>query len=121
MKKHGMNFKELKAEAATINFDYRGWRFGNIFLVGDAAGLASGLTGEGIYPAVLSGETVAKTILDSAYDCGKLDTLIKKQRRHTKLLTFCGSRTFVATAVLETLVAALKLKILSFKSLELGD
>ncbi len=121
MKKHGMNFKGLKAEAATINFDYQGWRFGNTFLVGDAAGLASGLTGEGIYPAVLSGETVAQTIVDPTYKCGKLNRLIKKQRRHTQLLTFCGSRTLVATAVLEALVTALKLKIISFNSLEMGE
>ena len=121
MKKHDIDYKGLKAEAGTINFDYRGWHFGNTFLVGDAAGLASGLTGEGIYPAVLSGETVAEAILDPAYNCKKLDTLIKKQQRHTKMLTLLGSRTIVAKAVLEILVIALKLKILSFKSLEMGD
>ncbi len=121
MKKQGMDFKGLKAEAGTINFDYRGWHFGNTFLVGDAAGLASGLTGEGIYPAVLSGETVAKTILDPAYHCKKLNKLIKKQRRHTKILTLRNSRPFVAKAVLEILIIVLRLKILSFKSLEMGD
>jgi len=121
MKKQGLNFKGLKAEVATINFDYRGWHFGNTFLAGDAAGIASGLTGEGIYPAVLSGETIAKTILDSAFNCSKMDKLIRKQRRHTKLLTLRGSRTFVAKAMLEVLVVALRFKILSFKSLEMGD
>lgn len=121
MQKHGMNFTGLKAEAATINFDYRGWRFGNTFLVGDAAGLASGLTGEGIYPAVLSGETVAKTIIDPAFKCDKLARLIKKQRRHSKLLTLCGSGNVIASAILEALVTALKLKILSFKALEMGE
>jgi len=121
MKKHGMNFKGLKAEAATINFDYQGWRFGNTFLVGDAAGLASGLTGEGIYPAVLSGETVAKTILNPAYPSRKLESLIKKHQRHTRLLTLCGTGNFIAKAILESLLVALKLKIISFKSLEMGD
>jgi geranylgeranyl reductase len=50
-----------------LNYDYRGYRFNNIFLVGDAAGLASGLTGEGIYQALVSGEEVAKVILDKNY------------------------------------------------------
>ena len=37
----------------------------NIFLVGDAAGLAESLLGEGIYNAVLSGKFVAKSIINS--------------------------------------------------------
>ncbi len=35
--------------AGIINYDYRGFRFGNKFLVGDAAGFANGFTGEGIF------------------------------------------------------------------------
>ncbi len=37
----------------------------NIFLVGDAAGLAESLLGEGIYNAVLSGKYAAKSIVNS--------------------------------------------------------
>jgi len=48
------------AKAEYINYDFQGYHFKDIFLVGDAAGLASGLTGEGIYPAIISGEQVAK-------------------------------------------------------------
>jgi flavin-dependent dehydrogenase len=44
------------------NADFRGWKFGNIFLVGDAAGLLNPVTTEGIYYAVKSGEGVAKFI-----------------------------------------------------------
>jgi geranylgeranyl reductase len=54
-------------EASPINYDYQGHKFNNIFLVGDAAGLASGLTGEGIYQALVSGEEVAKLIIDENY------------------------------------------------------
>ncbi len=57
--KSGYPLSGHKSEAEYINFDFRGYRFNNIFLVGDAAGLASGLTGEGIYPAIVSGEAVA--------------------------------------------------------------
>src|ERR1043165_8026409 len=38
----------------------------NVFLVGDALGLAQPLTGEGILPAVLSGKICATAILEGA-------------------------------------------------------
>ncbi|MEW6428915.1 MAG: NAD(P)/FAD-dependent oxidoreductase, partial [Thermodesulfobacteriota bacterium] len=44
----GLSLKGLQPEAYLINYDYRGSRFGKVHLVGDAAGLASPLTGEGI-------------------------------------------------------------------------
>jgi hypothetical protein len=66
--RHNLDLKTGKPQAALINFDFRGWRFKNRFLIGDAAGLASGLTGEGISSAIVSGEEVARTILDSGYD-----------------------------------------------------
>ena len=53
----------LRSEAFRGNADYRGWKFGNVFLVGDAAGLLNPVTTEGIYYAVKSGEGVAKHIL----------------------------------------------------------
>jgi flavin-dependent dehydrogenase len=65
----------LKSEGFRGNADYRGWRFkgkggtdsagkkGDIYLVGDAAGLLNPVTTEGIYYAITSGEGVAKTIL----------------------------------------------------------
>ena len=40
----------------------------NIFLVGDAAGFAESLLGEGIYNAVLSGKYAAKSIISSLYN-----------------------------------------------------
>ncbi|MEM2121149.1 MAG: NAD(P)/FAD-dependent oxidoreductase [Candidatus Woesearchaeota archaeon] len=54
-------------EIFIINFDYCGYNFGNKFLIGDAAGLASGLTGEGIYQALISGEEVGRIILNPNY------------------------------------------------------
>jgi geranylgeranyl reductase len=121
MNKHGMNRKGLQAQAATINFDYRGYRFGNRFLAGDAAGLASGLTGEGIYPAVFSGETVARTIIDPAYNDLKFLQLLKKHRRHSRLLAICGTNNHLAGLILESLVCALRMKIIRFNALEMGE
>lgn len=63
-RKMGVDLSEGRFEAHPINCDYRGFRFGNVFLIGDAAGLASGFTGEGIYPALASGDDVARKILD---------------------------------------------------------
>lgn len=120
MEKCGINRKDAKPEAATINFDYRGYDFGNRFLVGDAAGLASGLTGEGIYPAVLSGDTVAHRILNPDFDDSTLSGLIKKQKSHSRLLRLTGSNKIICKIVLESLVAALRMRLVNFNLLEMG-
>jgi geranylgeranyl reductase len=120
MRKHGMNWKGLKPEAATINFDYRGYCFGKFFLVGDAAGLASGLTGEGIYPAVISGDTVAHRILDPSYNDSTLKSVIKKQQLHNQLLRLTGKNKIVCKVVLETLVLFLRMRLIPFSALEMG-
>ncbi|MBU0531965.1 NAD(P)/FAD-dependent oxidoreductase [Candidatus Micrarchaeota archaeon] len=53
----------IKLEAMKGNADYRGWKFGNIYLAGDAGGFLNPLTTEGIYYAITSGEGIAKHIL----------------------------------------------------------
>jgi len=52
----------LMFRSSGINLCYRGFAFENIFLAGEAAGLALDFTGEGIGPAVISGEAVALAI-----------------------------------------------------------
>ena len=54
--------------SGTVNSLYCGYKFNNIFLAGDAAGLTPGLTGEGIYPALLSGKLIAQNILEKKKD-----------------------------------------------------
>lgn len=68
LKKHDIDITNAKYEAFPINADYQGYKFGNVYLLGDAAGLASGFTGEGIYQALISGEEIAKQILDPDYE-----------------------------------------------------
>lgn len=63
-------------ESYPIAYDYRGVRFGNVFLAGEAAGLASGFTGEGIYQSLVSGREVAQMILDPAYNPEYLNQLL---------------------------------------------
>lgn len=75
-------------QAAPINFDFRGFNFGNKFLIGDAAGFASGLTGEGIYFAIVSGREIAKKILDPNYNLLYLKRILKIKRGQEKMGEF---------------------------------
>ena len=116
----GIDITSCKPRAALINYDFRGYRFGNRFLAGDAAGFASGLTGEGIFPAILSGETIAELILDPAADTGNLDRLINKQRRHRQLLAFLGKYHWCRQLCCETIILGLRSGLIPLKSLEMG-
>lgn len=77
---HGIDYSNSKLEGFPITYNYLGHKFGNIYLAGDAAGLASALTGEGIYQALVSGEEVAKSIMYPKYRVPKLKRLLKKKR-----------------------------------------
>lgn len=84
--KKGLDLRQGELQAHPINCDYRGYRFGNIFLVGDAAGLASGLTGEGIYQAIVSGEEVAKIIINPNYKAKKINEIRGEVQLHNLIL-----------------------------------
>jgi geranylgeranyl reductase len=73
-------------EGFTINYDFRGFEFGNVYLIGDAAGLSSGLTGEGIKPAIVSGQDVARRIKDPSYVCSNIENCLKVKKREDGLL-----------------------------------
>lgn len=119
--KRGIELSDLRPRAGSINFDYRGWRFGNKMLVGDAAGLASGLTGEGMYPAIVSGETAAQTIIDPDFSPAALDGLIRKQQKHRQVLRISGINKTVCRVTMEMLVLALRMKLIRFSLLEMAD
>lgn len=116
---HAIDLAAGKARAALINFDYQGWNFNPIFLVGDAAGLASGFTGEGIYPAIVSGETVARTIIDPAYQPSRLDRLLVRQRLHNRLQKFYTGNKVICQISLEMLVLAIRWKLIGFEVMEM--
>ena len=120
MDNNEINYAGLQPEAANIAFDYQGHQFGNIFLIGDAAGLASGLTGEGILPAIISGEEIAKLIINPGYASNKLTNLIKNHSLHTRILLLSGKSTFHCRTIMESLVLALRLKLVPFSALEMG-
>ena len=74
-------------ESYPIAYDYRGVQFGNIFLAGEAAGLASGFTGEGIYQSLVSGREVAQMIMDPDHDPSRLNQLLKYNRTLDRIMT----------------------------------
>jgi geranylgeranyl reductase len=59
----GFDISNAQYQSFPLSYDYHGLRFNNLFLVGEAAGLTSGLTGEGIYPALVSGQIAAQSII----------------------------------------------------------
>lgn len=88
LERKGIDTTYARFESSPISYDYRGIRFGNVFLVGDAGGFASGLTGEGIYQSLVSGEASARMILDPAYDHPALHHVIRYNRAQEKIMRF---------------------------------
>ncbi len=86
LKKQKIDVSNARYEAFPMNYDFTGIEHGNVFLTGDAAGLLSSFTGEGIYQALVTGEEVAKMILTPGYVSPKMPELIHKHRRHREVL-----------------------------------
>jgi len=119
--KHGINPRAARLQAGLINYDYRGWRFGNRFLVGDAAGLASALTGEGIFPAIVSGEEAARAILDPGYPAPKMARLLARHRRHLQVVRLTGASRLGCRLTTEALVLGLRTGLIDFSALEMAS
>jgi len=119
--KSGFSIKKSALSAGFINYDYRGWRFSNnIFLAGDAAGLASGLTGEGIYPAIISGNAIARSITAPEDQLTEFSRLIKMHEKHKKMVSITGKNRFLGSVMAELVICALRARILSFNKIEMA-
>jgi flavin-dependent dehydrogenase len=82
----GVSRAGVPFEGATLEVVYQGTHFpGNVHLVGDAAGLVSSLTAEGIYAALVSGEEVARVILEPGAPSPKTARWLATKRRHDRL------------------------------------
>ena len=80
-------------QSAPISYDYRGLKFGNIFLAGEAAGMASGFTGEGIYQSLVSGIEVAAYITGQKDESEEMKYVVRYNRiqlRIMKLMIYAG-------------------------------
>ncbi|MCD4779474.1 MAG: NAD(P)/FAD-dependent oxidoreductase [Candidatus Omnitrophica bacterium] len=80
---HDKNYEIINGQfmRGFMNCYYQGNLFGDIFLVGEAAGLVSKLTGEGISFAIISGTEIAKKIIDKNYDLHGLQQALKYKKR----------------------------------------
>lgn len=79
----GVDPGETPYEGATIEVELVGFDFpGGVHLVGDAAGTASGLTAEGIYAALVTGEEAARRILEPGYLSPKTRAWLRTKRLH---------------------------------------
>jgi geranylgeranyl reductase len=111
----GFDLDGEHAEAELINYDYRGYHFDRVWLVGDAAGLASGLTGEGIQPAIVSGEAVAKKIIDPDYPAEEIHRMAVKKKEHERFIDISSRSTLICALLMETLVLVFRMKIVDFQ------
>jgi flavin-dependent dehydrogenase len=99
----GVSRTGVALEGATLEVQYRGVHFENgVHLVGDAAGVPSSLTAEGIYGALVSGEEVARAILEPRYPALKTRHWLRVKRRHDRL-----ARVLVRTSARRIVFAAL--------------
>jgi flavin-dependent dehydrogenase len=82
----------LRLEGAALEIEYHGTHFpGGVHLAGDAAGAVSSLTAEGIYAALITGEEVARRILDPRYPAPKTSQWLRVKRRHDRLARQLGT------------------------------
>lgn len=102
--------KKARFEAFPILFDYRGFEFGNIFLIGDAAGLAHDLTGGGIASAIFSGKDIAKKIVDPEYNCPEIKKILEKKKSSRAFFELMASSGAAKRKIIiETFVFLLKM------------
>ncbi len=116
----GFSLEKEQARAEYINYDYQGWRFGRTFLIGDAAGLASGLTGEGIYPAIISGEETGRTIIDPDHSPAVMEGLIRKHSLHSRMTDWTSSSPTFNILAGELMTLGLRYGIIKFSKLEMA-
>jgi len=114
-----VNPSPIRAEY--INYDYQGWRFGSSFLIGDAAGLASGLTGEGIYPAIISGEETARAIIYPDHSTDVMKNLIRRHRRHSRMADWIGASPTFNIIAGELVTLGLRCGLIKFSKLEMAS
>lgn len=117
----GVVVPEDRIRAGLVNYDYRGYAFDNCWLVGEAAGLVSGLTGEGIYPAIVSGQAVARKILDPDYPAAEVEQMVRKQQRHHRVIDLAQRAPVLCGLLMNLLVLLLRWKLLDFRMLEMAD
>jgi geranylgeranyl reductase len=115
-----IDLSNTQPQAEKISCDYRGWKFGNRFLIGDAAGLASPLTGEGIFPAFVSAEAAAYTIIDRDHQPRALKLVLEKHRKHAFMQQLADRHSWMAFFLSELSALLLRYRLLPFSAFEMA-
>lgn len=103
---------EDKFESWFINYDYRGHDFDKIFLIGDAAGFSSGLTGEGMYFAMVSGIDVVRKIINPSYEQNGIKDILAMKKKHEEVLSLMNFNKMLTEVEYNTLGMILKSRFL---------
>ncbi|HMA76713.1 MAG TPA: NAD(P)/FAD-dependent oxidoreductase [Candidatus Krumholzibacteriaceae bacterium] len=85
---YGLDYRGKQLKAFPVNCLYSGFKFDNIYLCGDAAGLAFPLTGEGISTALVSGAHTARDILGARDGCGQFEFILRRKKKERFLMEF---------------------------------
>lgn len=112
-KEKGLPIESAKFEGAPINYEYEGYKFNNTYLIGDAAGFTSGLTGEGIYFAMASGEDVAKMIIEQNHEPKLINKILSIKEKHEMI-----AKTFQLNKTLEKVEYNILMELLKIKSFD---
>ena len=82
----GADLATAPFEGATLEVEFAGFDFpGDVHLVGDAAGVPSSLTAEGIYSALVTGEETARRLLEPGFPSPKTRGWLRVKRAHDRL------------------------------------
>ena len=103
-----INYSGCKYEAAAISHFYGGCEFGNIFLAGDAAGLALRTNGAGISFAIVSGKEIARKILNPRYKMTELAVILNYKNRQENLFSFIERIEFIQRPAFRMLMNLMK-------------
>ncbi|HHJ10968.1 MAG TPA: NAD(P)/FAD-dependent oxidoreductase [Bacteroidetes bacterium] len=107
--KQGFDLNKATYESFPISYDYRGWDFDPVFLTGEAAGLASGLTGEGIYQALVSGEAAAARILGNKEPLPAMERMLRYNRIQNNFLRIMIKSGLVRNLIFNFILFLLKI------------
>lgn len=81
LKREGIDVSDSVFQGCGMNCDYKGYQFGNIYLIGDAAGLISSLTGKGMHPGIISARQVVNEITGKKLKRNLVTESLKKKRK----------------------------------------
>ncbi len=102
-----------KIELGYMNHDFCGYKFGDIYLIGDAGGFSLGLSGEGLYSALISGQEIARTIISSNYTPKKLLRLIRLKKKQEKIRNLMYNKPTIRNLFLKTISRLMRIEIFS--------